>query len=124
MSVSAHSWTTAPGEQLAEGIVRKGFRGSRIMLVQNILDPGSPEIPLHSHENEQLSICVSGRMTLWIEEVEYDMGPGTLIKIPTNAKHRGQQYGDEPCHIIDVFDPIREDYRHLVAYQDADFADA
>ena len=31
--------------------------------------------------------------------------------------------GDEPVLNLDVFSPIRDDYRHLVEYQQADFED-
>ena len=35
--------------------------------------------------------------------------------------HYGEPIGDEPALNLDIFSPIREDYRHLVEYQETDF---
>jgi quercetin dioxygenase-like cupin family protein len=35
--------------------------------------------------------------------------PGFIIVIPSNAKHQGKSITD--CQLIDLFYPVREDYR-------------
>ena len=52
-----------------------------------------------------------------------EAGPGSLIRIPPDVEHFGEPVGDEQVLNLDIFSPIREDYRHLVEYQEADFGD-
>ena len=52
-----------------------------------------------------------------------DAGPGSVVRIPPDVVHCGEPIGDEIVLNLDVFSPIREDYRHLVDYQAPDFAD-
>ena len=40
-----------------------------------------------------------------------------MIHIPANVEHYAEPYGDEPVLNLDVFSPVREDYKHLVEYQ-------
>jgi len=37
--------------------------------------------------------------------------------------HYAEPIGDEPALNLDVFAPIRDDYLHLVEYQESDFDD-
>ena len=48
-------------------------------------------------------------------------GPGSLIRIPPDVEHYGEPCGDERVLNLDVFNPIRDDYRHLVDYQSEEF---
>ena len=52
-----------------------------------------------------------------IERVGF-RGEDTLLVI-----HWGEVIGDEPAMNLDVFNPIREDYKHLVEHQAADFGE-
>jgi len=49
--------------------------------------------------------------------------PGSLIRIPPDVVHCGEPIGSEQVLNLDVFSPIREDYRHLVEYQKQDFVE-
>ena len=53
----------------------------------------------------------------------FEAGAGSVIRIPPNIEHYGEPLGDEPVLNLDVFSPIRDDYRHLVEYQQDDFRD-
>jgi mannose-6-phosphate isomerase-like protein (cupin superfamily) len=46
-----------------------------------------------------------------------EAGPGSVIRVPPNVRHYGEPIGSEPVLNLDVFAPFREDYRHLVDYQ-------
>ena len=46
-----------------------------------------------------------------------EMGPGTAVHVPPNAKHTGWPLGSEAVLNIDVFGPPRQDYLPLTAYQ-------
>jgi quercetin dioxygenase-like cupin family protein len=75
------------------------------------LDPGAV-VPVHRHEHEQLGIVLSGEITMTIDGVEHVLGPDHAYQIPGGVEH-GAQAGRDGCRVIDVFQPVREDYRRL-----------
>ena len=117
-----YSWDSLPKETVRPGVVRSGFSGDQALMVMNWLEPGM-EVNPHSHPFEQLVYVVQGTMRFVIDGEEFIAGPGNLIRIPPDAKHFGEPIGDETVLNLDVFSPIREDYSHLVEYQQADFGD-
>ncbi len=66
-------------------------------------------LPEHSHPHEQVGNVIKGEFELTIDGVSQILGPGGIGIIPSNAVHSGR--GMSRCHVIDVFHPIREDYR-------------
>ena len=116
-------WDELPKEVVRAGVERSGFRGENVLMVMNWLEPGMETNP-HSHPFEQLAYIVSGRMKFVIGEETFEAGPGSVIRIPPDVEHYGEPIGDEPVLNLDVFSPIRDDYRHLVEYQQSDFDEA
>ena len=53
--------------------------------------------------------------------LQYLCYAGSLIRIPPDVEHYGEPCGDERVLNLDVFNPIRDDYRHLVEYQKEEF---
>jgi quercetin dioxygenase-like cupin family protein len=115
-----YSWDTLPKETVRPGVNRAGFRGDDTLMVMNWLDPGM-EVNPHSHPFEQLVYIVQGRMRFVIDGEEFEVGAGSVVRIPPGVKHCGEPIGDEQVMNLDVFSPVREDYRHLADYQEADF---
>lgn len=115
-----YNWDALPKEVVRTGVERAGFRGEDVLLVMNWLEPGMDLNP-HSHPFEQIAYIVKGRVRFHVGDETFDAGPGSLIRIPPNVEHYGEPLGDEPVLNLDIFSPIREDYRHLVAYQEPDF---
>lgn len=115
-----YHWDQLPKETVRRGVVRSGFRGDDVLLVMNWLEPGMETRP-HSHPFEQVVYIVQGRIRFHVGDDVFEAGPGNLIRIPPDVEHYGEPIGDEPVLNLDVFSPIREDYRHLVEYQEADF---
>ncbi len=68
-------------------------------------------LPAHSHIHDQVSHVLEGSFQLTIEGEPIVFGPGTVVVIPSNAVHAGLAITD--CKILDVFNPVREDYRNL-----------
>lgn len=66
-------------------------------------------LPEHSHEHEQVAHVLEGEFELTIDGQSMVVKPGTVGVIPSNAVHSGRAITD--CRIMDVFNPIREDYR-------------
>lgn len=67
------------------------------------------EVPGHSHPHEQVVNVIEGDFELTVDYETEILKPRSVVIIPPNAKHSGKAFTD--CRIIDVFYPIREDYR-------------
>ncbi|WP_411817850.1 cupin domain-containing protein [Hyphococcus sp. DH-69] len=117
-----YNWDDLEREAVREGVSRAGFRGDNVLMVMNWLEPGMETNP-HSHPFEQVVYIVKGQMRFHVGDDVVEGGPGSLIRIPPNVEHYGHPIGDETVLNLDVFSPIREDYRHLVEYQEKDFED-
>jgi len=68
-------------------------------------------LPAHTHPHEQVSHILEGEFQLTLDGVPVNFGPGTVVVIPSNQVHSGLAITD--CKILDVFNPVREDYRNL-----------
>lgn len=64
----------------------------------------------HSHPHEQVGIVLEGKAIFWIGGEEKTLGKGDRYRIPGNVKHRVVAL-DEPVKALDIFHPIRDDYR-------------
>ncbi len=117
-----YNWNDLPNEVVRKGVSRSGFRGEDVLLVMNKIEPGM-DINPHSHPFEQVVYIVEGRVRFHVGDDEMEAGPGSLIRIPPDVVHYAEPIGDEPALNLDVFAPIRDDYRHLVEYQETDFDD-
>ena len=70
-------------------------------------------LPEHAHPHEQVSIVQEGIFQLTLDGKPIQFSAGELIIIPSNIQHSGLAITD--CKLLDVFNPIREDYRKLSA---------
>ncbi len=117
-----YNWDGLDREVVRRGVERAGFRGENVLLVMNWLEPGM-EVNPHSHPFEQVAYIVQGHMRFTVGDDVFEAGPGSVIRIPPNVVHCGEPIGEDKVLNLDVFSPIREDYRHLVDYQAPDFAE-
>ena len=63
----------------------------------------------HQHVHEQITYMISGELRMMIGEERVILTPGAVQVIPSNTLHGAFAITD--CQLIDVFNPIREDYR-------------
>jgi len=68
-------------------------------------------LPEHSHMHEQVSHVLEGVFTLTVDGVQHTLQPGKVFVIPSHVKHYGTSVTD--CKLLDVFYPVREDYKSL-----------
>lgn len=115
--VKSYNWNELPRESPRHGIERVGFRGDNAMVVMNWLSPGMTPRP-HSHPFEQIVLIVQGRVRFHVGDDVVECGPGTMMRLPPGVVHWAEPVGDEVCLNLDVFSPVRDDYRHLVVYQE------
>ncbi len=66
-------------------------------------------IPLHSHPHEQSSFVLEGSFEMTVDGVPYVLNPSNFVVIPGGVMHGGHAITD--CRLIDIFSPVREDYR-------------
>ncbi|MGD2144965.1 MAG: cupin domain-containing protein [Anaerolineae bacterium] len=71
-------------------------------------DPGVP-LPEHSHTHEQVTNIIEGVFELTVGGETRQLEAGSVVVIPPNATHCGRSVTE--CRVIDVFYPVREDYR-------------
>ena len=64
----------------------------------------------HAHVHEQMGMVLEGRLIFHIGDEQRTLGPGDLFRIPSNVRHKVITL-DQPAKVIDVFCPVREEYR-------------
>ena len=114
-----YNWNHLPKDSPRDGIERVGFRGDNAMVVVNWLRPGMTPGP-HSHPFEQLVLIIQGHARLHVGDEVIECGPGSMVRVPPDFIHWAEPIGDEVCLNVDVFSPVRQDYLHLVRYQEHD----
>lgn len=67
------------------------------------------QLPEHSHPHEQITTVLEGSFEMNVAGESSIMEPGSVVVIPANVKHHGKSITD--CRLIDVFYPVREEYR-------------
>ncbi len=64
----------------------------------------------HSHPHEQMGLMLEGQAVFIVGQERRLVGPGEMWRIPGGVRHQVIA-GDRPVRALDVFHPIREDYR-------------
>tara|TARA_R110002167_G_C12306799_1_gene617730 strand:+ start:70 stop:381 length:312 start_codon:yes stop_codon:yes gene_type:complete len=67
------------------------------------------EVPEHSHMNEQIMHVIEGTFEFTLDGITDVYLPGDLVIIAPNVPHSGKAL--TPCKLMDVFSPIREEYK-------------
>ena len=96
--------------------VRELFAGYRAQIVHSDrmsfsyvdIDAGA-SFTEHDHPHEQVINVLEGTFELTIESDTQVLHPGDVAIVPPNARHRGT--ARTRCRILDVFAPVREEYR-------------
>jgi quercetin dioxygenase-like cupin family protein len=96
---------------LADGVHARALFGDSAMLNLVELEPGAV-VPEHSHPHEQLGIGLSGLIVMIFDGEEHPLGPMDAMHIPSGVVH-GAYAGPEGAVVLDVFVPVREDFRAL-----------
>jgi len=96
-----------PVEHLNPLIDRQFVVGDRSMLARIILRKGSI-VPMHSHDNEQITYVLEGALKFVIEGKELIVRSGEVLVIPSNLPHSAEAIEDTVD--LDIFCPPREDW--------------
>jgi len=100
--------SNVPPVTLCEGFESRLIHGAE-MTWSFVTSKAGYTLPSHAHHHEQVTHIVHGEFELTIEGVLHQLKEGDIVVIPSNAIHFGKSITD--CEIIDVFHPVREDYK-------------
>jgi len=64
----------------------------------------------HAHANEQIGVVLAGTLTFSVGDETRELRAGDTYEIPSNVGHAAVA-GAEGAAVIDVFAPIRADWR-------------
>lgn len=109
-AVCLYRWDDIPLERVTDVIDRKLITADRIMLAHVFLKKGSV-VPMHSHENEQLTYLLGGSLKFWIgseDAVPIVVKEGEVLHLPSNVPHKAQALED--TFDVDIFSPPRQDW--------------
>jgi quercetin dioxygenase-like cupin family protein len=96
-----------PKEQLNPLLDRQFVAGEKSMLARLRLLKGCL-VPLHSHENEQITYILEGALKFSLQGKEIIVRAGEILVIPSNLPHSAEALEDTVD--LDVFCPPRADW--------------
>jgi quercetin dioxygenase-like cupin family protein len=96
-----------PVEHLNPLIERQFVFGEKSMLARLVLRTGC-SVPLHSHENEQITYILEGALKFSLEGKDVVVRAGEILVIPANVPHSAEALEDTVD--LDVFCPPRADW--------------
>jgi len=102
------SLNTLPSQEIIPGFQGKLVHGEEMSLVFWDVTSGS-EVPEHHHKNEQIMHVIEGRFEFTLNGTTREYGPGDIVLIPAHSPHSGKAL--TTCKLMDVFSPVREEYR-------------
>ncbi len=94
--------------ELVPGFMGKFIHSENMTFVYWNITAGA-SLPDHAHQHEQVVNMLEGEFELTVDGKAHIIEPGEVVIIPSNVKHSGKARTD--CRIIDVFYPVREDYK-------------
>ena len=103
-----HRWSDVAPQQLTPHIVRQFISTDAITIGRFQLTAGGV-VPRHAHHHEQVSSVLSGRLRFVFDDREVEVGAGGVLQIPGHVPH--EVHVIEDTLVIDVFSPVREDWR-------------
>jgi quercetin dioxygenase-like cupin family protein len=96
-----------PTEHLNPLLDRQFVSGEKSMLARLILRTGCV-VPLHSHENEQITYILEGALKFSLPGGEVIVRAGEILVIPADVPHSAEALEDTVD--LDVFCPPRADW--------------
>ena len=103
-------WDEVSTEEVTPSMKRKIIAGEKMMIAKMNFKDGFL-VPLHSHENEQITSVISGSIRFWFgenKEEEMELNAGDIIVIPAHLPHEALMIGD--VEEIDSWAPPRQDW--------------
>lgn len=95
-------------KEIVPGFLGRVFESPSSTFLQWTIESGAL-LPEHSHVHEQVSYVIEGEFEFTVDGTKTVLTRGMACILPSHCVHSGRAITD--CKILDVFHPIREDYR-------------
>ncbi len=105
--MTLHGWDRIPKEPLGARLARQVIHTANMTVARIYLGKGAV-VPRHSHENEQVTVLMEGRLRFLFDSGPVEVAPGQALEIPPNAAHQVEALEDSVA--MDLFAPRREDW--------------
>ena len=97
-----------PSKEVVKGITGHYAHGKDLTFGYVEIKAGS-NLPEHHHPHEQITYIIEGQLDMTIGGKFCPLSAGMYYVIPSNVPHSAVAKVD--CKAIDVFNPVREDYK-------------
>lgn len=102
-----YNWNAIQEEKLNDLLSRRVIHTERMTVARLRLNKGAV-VPMHDHENEQLTMLESGALRFVVADEEVILRAGDVLRIPPGARHMVETLEDSVA--VDVFTPVRQDW--------------
>ncbi|MCA0238107.1 MAG: cupin domain-containing protein [Bacteroidetes bacterium] len=104
-----------PPFEISRGFTARFIHTESMTLAFVDIEAGA-DLAQHAHVHEQVVNLLEGEFELVVDGTPVRLVPGQSYAIPSNMPHSGRAI--TACRILDVFNPVREDFRKgEVAYK-------
>jgi quercetin dioxygenase-like cupin family protein len=98
-----------PARAILGGAIQGRYAHVNAMTIGEVSLNPNTVVPMHDHPHEQLTYVIEGRFQFTVGSDTTVLEPGMVALIPGGVTHGGTTL--TACKVIDIFSPIREDYR-------------
>ncbi len=98
-----------PPREILDGTIRGHYAHGAAMTIGEVSLDADTVVPMHEHPHEQMTYVIEGRFEFTVGTETSVLEPGMVVIIPGGARHGGKTL--TTCKVIDVFSPVRDDYR-------------
>ncbi len=102
-----YRWDDIEHEQMSELVGRRAIHSERMTMARIYCKKGAV-VPRHSHENEQVTHMLEGRLRFQFDDREIVVSAGEMVQIESHEPHRVEALEDSIA--LDLFQPVRSDW--------------
>jgi len=106
-----HRLDDLPAREVFPGFHGRFVHSGAMTFAWWTIDEGA-EVPEHAHPHEQVVNMLEGELSLTVAGEEHVLHAGDVVTIPGGVRHAAKALA--PSRVLDVFSPVREDYRFPV----------
>jgi quercetin dioxygenase-like cupin family protein len=96
--------------EIVPGYHGRFVHSAHMTLIYWSVDAGAA-LPEHAHPHEQVANMLDGEFEMHVAGETKILKPGDVVVIPSNVPHSGKAIS--ACRLLDVFYPVREEYRNI-----------